>query len=477
MAKYLFDGALTREQKAALLLDRKDGVEAALDALRPIIERELAAEAKQALADLNMGFRAVGDWERARMTAAISHLHPYDFEGHDELAMKLRLSLAKERLYGHIAGLDRYLKARENATDPGFIDGTAWARISQADKAMRETPPLTMHASAEMLQLLKVKGDTLDLKTVTRLLMNKTADKQPIAGKVYARARAGYEPTAFFELLYFPDKTVSVVYGLAGAEGRAAIRRVHEAAVDVAMQALTERSSWVRYGAGSVNRERGEGAWIRFGGQHMMSKAGDPHLHTHVALLNIVRSLESSRVGGFDLHNLHGHFASKTFERPYQEALARGLTALGYNVAYDHKRAETIVRGVPEPILRALSSRTEVAKAAVEKALAAQHPPISFASLTPVQRAQWISVKMAETKRLSNEAVHGPHDWEARAIAAVGTKEWEKMAEARGWVRQPRPNTPRRQKENWLEERGPITPMGAYYHRGGQDEIEWDLRR
>lgn len=286
----------------------------------------------------------------------------------------------------------------------------------------------------------------------------------PLAGRVM-----------FQELCFSPDKSVSVEWAFSTPGRRAAIRAAHERAVDAGMAKVEERLGLVRLGRGGLRgMERGELAWIAFAGEHTYSRRGDPQIHTHVAILNVVRSLESDKVGSLPKRELHGHFADKTFERAYQQELARELFAIGIDIGHDQTTAVTRVTGIPDAILTAMSGRTEEARE--EAAKRAAEKGIDFDALTPAQQGLWTTNVAADTRQDKEPDPPDFHEWVARAVEAVGTEEWNRMAEARGWTR----HDPRTQQiaERVREGRDRNSAgLSAEYNRGGSRAYDWEISR
>jgi hypothetical protein len=133
------------------------------------------------------------------------------------------------------------------------------------------------------------------------------------------RSRIGY-----VDLCWSADKSVSLAWAFAPTEAeRAIIAQAHHDAVDAAMRHVEREIGRARKGkAGREGFEPGRIGWLRF--EHYASRptvevprrdaatgaaytelvtlkvAGDPQLHTHVAVPNAVLT-ESGRVGGLDL--------------------------------------------------------------------------------------------------------------------------------------------------------------------------------
>jgi len=108
-----------------------------------------------------------------------------------------------------------------------------------------------------------------------------------LADALAAEKRTIRHPVAGYDLVFTPQKSVSLLWGLGSDDVRATVARVHE-------QAVTETLEWVQTEAGKTRRGRNgvrqidtEGLTIaRF--NHFDNRTGDPNLHTHAAVSNKV---------------------------------------------------------------------------------------------------------------------------------------------------------------------------------------------
>ena len=97
-----------------------------------------------------------------------------------------------------------------------------------------------------------------------------------------------------------------------------AVRDAHEAAVDAAIGYLEATACWSRRGTNGVDQVRGDG-FVAAAFRHRTSRAGDPHLHTHVLVANATRSDDGW--GTLDARHLFLH--AKTAGYLYQSPAAR----------------------------------------------------------------------------------------------------------------------------------------------------------
>lgn len=107
-------------------------------------------------------------------------------------------------------------------------------------------------------------------------------------------ARLSRNPTtacAGFDVTFTPVKSVSALWAVAPQAMAAQIEEAHNAAVADALRYLEERVLYSRRGAGGVRQVEVTGL-VAAAFTHRDSRAGDPNLHTHVAIANKVQTLD-----------------------------------------------------------------------------------------------------------------------------------------------------------------------------------------
>ena len=192
----------------------------------------------------------------------------------------------------------------------------------------------------------------------------------------------GGPPTVFkgrvpgFDLTFAAPKSVSVLYALGDPLVESVVVAAHDRAVDTALAWLEREACFVR--RGSNNRARADGASADFGTRrlpgagfvaagfrHRTSRAGDPHLHTHVLVANITRGPDG-RWSALDAQGLYR--AKHTAGAVFRTALAHELTEqLG--VAWRPAGKGLIeIAGVPAEVLSTFSKRRSEIEAAMAHA-------------------------------------------------------------------------------------------------------------
>lgn len=200
-------------------------------------------------------------------------------------------------------------------------------------------------------------GSTPDLETISRLMSLLDAGGGKIDGKHYPAP--GRPVLSCEDCPISASKPVALAYALASSpDERKAILDAHREAVDAALREKIEGYiGIVRLGdGGRKGSEPGHTFWICF--DHEQSRFGDPQLHTHCVIINVVQSRISDKVGSLFTKNLHGKIKGPgSVDEFYQQALAENLTRAGIDAWYDADRAYAMVRGVSDEAADAFSTR------------------------------------------------------------------------------------------------------------------------
>ncbi len=163
------------------------------------------------------------------------------------------------------------------------------------------------------------------------------------------------EPKLAWDFTLSTPKSVSVLWGVSDDQTRAAIEAAQRKAVETTIAAIEERASFTRTGEGGAVQEPMKLAFAAF--DHTTSRALDPHLHTHILLVN-TGLREDGRGGAVDMGQI---FTTKvhTFGAIHMNALAYELQKLGIQLRdcqmRNGKSFEVI--GIPESLLEESSKR------------------------------------------------------------------------------------------------------------------------
>ncbi|WP_236788081.1 MobF family relaxase [Amycolatopsis sp. GM8] len=133
-----------------------------------------------------------------------------------------------------------------------------------------------------------------DLKTeVGRRLLQERHPHRPITSEREIRKflqdelGKARQPVSGFDLVFAPAKSVSLLWALGDRWLREQVERAHHDAWRAALAYGEREAAFTRVGAGGVAQVDTSG-FVATAFDHRDSRAGDPHLHTHVAVANRV---------------------------------------------------------------------------------------------------------------------------------------------------------------------------------------------
>lgn len=251
------------------------------------------------------------------------------------------------------------------------------------------------------------------------------ADARELAAAIAKHSRPKTTAVAGYDLTFSPVKSVSVLWAIADPKTAAVIERAHQAAIKDALGFIESKALFTRRGTNGVRQVDVRGL-VATAFTHRDSRAGDPDLHTHVAVANKVQTLDGKwlAIDGRPLHK-----AVVSASETYNTALERHLVdALG--VRFEErpnedarKRPVREIVGVDPDLNRRFSKR----RANVEdrrKVLAAAFQATHGRPPTPVETIQLSQQATLETR----EAKHEPRSlaeqretWSREAIEVLGT--------------------------------------------------------
>ncbi len=156
-----------------------------------------------------------------------------------------------------------------------------------------------------------------------------------------------------FDLTFRAPKSVSVLFGLGDPGVSRQVRDAHDEAWEVALDFAERHVVWSRRGHGGTELVRGEGL-IAAAFRHRTSRNGDPHLHTHVLVANMVRG-DDGRWATLDGRWLYTW--AKTIGYVYEAQLRHNLTvAMGVEWGQVSEGIADIAH-IPIEVLKGFSSR------------------------------------------------------------------------------------------------------------------------
>jgi conjugative relaxase-like TrwC/TraI family protein len=240
---------------------------------------------------------------------------------------------------GSSGGADYYLDKVANNVDDYYL-------------GRGEAPGRWIGATSTRLGLV----GQVDAEALRNLLAGKSASGDHLGARLSQGRRPGYD------LTFSAPKGVSLLGAFGPAEVRVAITAAHDRAVENVLDHLSIEACYARRGAGGGQLIEAKGfAAAAF--RHRTSRAGDPQLHTHVVVPNLVQGADGRWSAPDGRHLYLWQKASGTL---YQSALRAELRPLG--LAW-HVRRNGLgeLRDIPKAILRAFSHRRVDIEASMEQ--------------------------------------------------------------------------------------------------------------
>lgn len=194
---------------------------------------------------------------------------------------------------------------------------------------------------------LQLKGE-VDPDTFKALLAGHVAEQQ------LGRMRDGQrEHHPGWDFAISAPKSVSIMALVCQDEK---ILAAHERAVGVALDYLEEHASFRRRDEGKIVHETtGRLLWARF--TEHASRELDPHLHTHVVVLNMTNRDQDGQMVSLETRAMYAE--QMTAGQVYRNELAHQLREQGWEVAFDPRRGLFEIQGVPQRMIDDMSRRAE----------------------------------------------------------------------------------------------------------------------
>ncbi|MBY0286791.1 MAG: relaxase domain-containing protein [Mycobacteriaceae bacterium] len=194
------------------------------------------------------------------------------------------------------------------------------------------------------------------------------ADDRELTGYIARGSRELTTSVAGYDLTFTPVKSISVLWALAPLEVSRIIEQAHDRAVADALEYLQDNAAFTRTGSQGVAQIDTDG-FIAAVFTHRDSRAGDPNLHSHVAVSNKVRAVGADGIARWLALDGRPLFKSTVAASELYNTRMEGYlgAALGMQFAdrADTERGKRAVReieGIPTPLCDVLSSR----RAAIE---------------------------------------------------------------------------------------------------------------
>jgi conjugative relaxase-like TrwC/TraI family protein len=187
-------------------------------------------------------------------------------------------------------------------------------------------------------------------------------DDRELSGFIARHSRLATTAVAGYDLTFTPVKSVSALWAIAPRDIAQTVEACHRKAVTDALTFLEDHAAFSRMGADGVEQVNTTGL-IAAAFDHRDSRAGDPNLHTHVAVSNKVQALGTDGIPRWlALDGTPLHRAAVAASELYNTRLEAHLIAT-LNVRFtatDHdpnKRPVREIDGFPQELLDRWSSR------------------------------------------------------------------------------------------------------------------------
>ncbi len=254
------------------------------------------------------------------------------------------------------------------------------------------------------------------------------ADAREIAATIAKHSRPRTTAVAGYDLTFSPVKSVSALWAIADPATAARIERAHQAAVKDALSFLEEHALYTRLGTNGVRQVNVQGL-VATAFTHRDSRAGDPDLHTHVAVANKVQTIDPGGAGRW--LSIDGRVlfkANVSASEQYNTSLEKHLRAdLGLRFEERpnpdaRKRPVREVVGVDPRLNERWSARRasiQARRAVLAQQFQTAHgrPPTEVES---IQLAQQATLETREAKHQPRSLAEQRQSWHQQAVEVLG---------------------------------------------------------
>ncbi|HEX7824710.1 MAG TPA: MobF family relaxase, partial [Mycobacterium sp.] len=253
------------------------------------------------------------------------------------------------------------------------------------------------------------------------------ADDRELSGFIARNTRARTTAVAGYDLTFSPVKSVSALWAIAPLTVAEQIEAAHDEAVADVLEWLQDHATFTRTGSGGVAQVDTEGL-IAAAFTHRDSRAGDPDLHTHVAISNKVSHVDANgvrrwlaldgqplhrvTVAASELYNtaLEAHMIASLCVRFVEQSRGRG------------KRPVREIDGMSAELMSRWSSRRaaiEARTAELAKAFQTAHgrEPTNVEIISLAQQA---TLESREAKHEPRSLAEQRHVWRTQAVEVLG---------------------------------------------------------
>ncbi|WP_116451904.1 MobF family relaxase [Blastococcus litoris] len=280
------------------------------------------------------------------------------------------------------------------------------------------------------------------------------ADARELSGFIARASRPATRAVAGYDLTFSPVKSVSALWALAPRQIAERIEAAHSAAVADTLAWLERHACFTRLGAGGARQVETTGL-VAAVFTHRDSRAGDPDLHTHVAVSNKVQTPDR-RWRALDGRVLYkaNVAASERYNTRLEAHLVAGL-GVRFAERTDQEPGKRPVReivGLDSRLLAAWSSRRQVidvrrGELATDFQSAHGRPPTTPEAIALAQRA---TLETRQAKHQPRSLAEQRAAWRQQALGVLGDPSHLAAMLDRVLGRAPAPRPPRL-TEAWVQ--------------------------
>lgn len=248
---------------------------------------------------------------------------------------------------------------------------------------------------------------------------------QELTAEVLRLSRQPSTACAGFDMTFTPVKSVSALWAIAPREIAEAIEKAHDAAVDDALRFLEDEALYSRAGHAGVRQIDVRGL-VAASFTHRDSRAGDPNLHTHVAIANKVQGLDGKwrSIDGRLIYQARVA-VSETYNTQLEAHLrdSLGIEFVEREPGTLERRTVREIIGIPPDLVGLWSSRRALIESR-QAELAAEFQTRHGRPPTPaeaIRLAQQATLETREAKHLPRSHAEQRTTWRAQAERAIGT--------------------------------------------------------
>ena len=264
-------------------------------------------------------------------------------------------------------------------------------------------------------------------KTFVKRYGRKPLSRQELDGHLKQELRGdGGRSCAGFDVTFSPVKSVSALWAIADREVAGVIEQAQDEAVQDAVAWLEQQAAYTRRGVRGARQVETKGL-LAAQFVHRDSRAGDPDLHTHVAISNKVQDAADGAWLALDGRVIYQLMVAAS-ER-YNSSMERILTdklGVGFRVRESDSGRRPIreIDGIPQELIEAWSTRRDAITARQEELVAAfeqRHlrPPTPVETLALAQQA---TLETREAKHEPRSLAEQRATWRSQAAEILGSE-------------------------------------------------------